>query len=303
VNFNETKFRVLFFLTIVAAAVTASCGTTMSKSKASSSFAEVIPKKRTLAVGAMQIYDFGSLRLHAYQTNDPMKDECFLLETGRELIGIETPAFSRNLTEYANYVKSLGKPLNHLILVNHGNGGKMFKNVRVYTTASVQAAFQEGGHSKDLIDNFILEFGADFNGDIPEATDIIQAGKVVIGGVDFTVVEKKEGFDLEIPAINSVYTHMAGSHTHNILPGIEAIEDMARRMKHFQVKNFALILSSHETPEPYAVLAEKIRYLERTKVLIRSSQTKEDFIAAMNEAFPDYAGENYLEMSAGALFN
>lgn len=33
-----------------------------------------------LSQGEMHIYDFGAVKLHAYQTGDPLSDEVFLLE-------------------------------------------------------------------------------------------------------------------------------------------------------------------------------------------------------------------------------
>jgi hypothetical protein len=261
------------------------------------------PKARTLPVGVMHIYDFDGIRLHAYQTKDPMKDESFLIETDNGLIGLETPAFSRNLLEYENYFSSLKKPLDHLILANHGNGGKLFKDSRVYTTASVCSAFQKGGRNRDQIDNFARVFGPDYNGDTPEITDIIQGGKITIGGVDFIVIETREGFDLEIVPLNSIYTHMAGSDSHNILTSVEQIDDMLQRMNNFRLKNYRLMLTSHELPEPISAADKKIEYLEITKNIVKSSGTREDFIAAMRESFPDYTGENYLRRSAEALFH
>jgi hypothetical protein len=261
-----------------------------------------LAETKTLAIGVMQIYDFGAVQLHAYQTRDPMNEECYLLETKEELIGIETPAFSKNLAEYVDYIKALDKPLNHLILVNHGNGGKLFKKSHIYSTASTRAALQKGGHIRSLIDNSARIFGAEFDSDIPEITNIIPAGRVKIGCLDFFVTETSTGFDLEITPIHCIYTHMVGSHSHNILPGPNQIGDMLRKMKGFKAKNYRLILTSHEVPETIAAADKKIRYLEKTHEILRSSRKREDFMSAMKTAFPDFAGENYLEMSAGALF-
>ena len=46
----------------------------------------------------------------------------------------------------------------------------------------------------------------------------------------------------------------------------------------------------------------KIAYLAKTAEIAESAESAEDFTAQMREAFPDYAGENYLEMTAGFLF-
>ena len=37
-------------------------------------------EKIVLAEGEMHVYDFGGIRLHAYQTKDPLADEVFVLE-------------------------------------------------------------------------------------------------------------------------------------------------------------------------------------------------------------------------------
>ena len=41
---------------------------------------------------------------------------------------------------------------------------------------------------------------------------------------------------------------------------------------------------------------------EKAKELAASCENAEAFMTAMKEAFPDYIGENYLEMSAGYLY-
>ena len=43
-------------------------------------------------------------------------------------------------------------------------------------------------------------------------------------------------------------------------------------------------------------------YVEKAKELAESCTSAEEFTAAMQEAFPDYTSENYLEMTAGYLF-
>ena len=49
-------------------------------------------------------------------------------------------------------------------------------------------------------------------------------------------------------------------------------------------------------------VAEKIEYLEKVLELAKTSKTKDEFISAVKAAFPDYAVDAYLEMSANALF-
>jgi hypothetical protein len=60
-------------------------------------------------------------------------------------------------------------------------------------------------------------------------------------------------------------------------------------------------LTGHYPPEKIDKAAEKIAYLETAKRLINTSANAEEFITAMKAAFPNYQGENYLEMSAGMI--
>ena len=57
----------------------------------------------------VNVYDFGEIKLHAYQTNDLMNDESYILENEDNVLLIEFPAFYDNLEEFENYVKNLGK--------------------------------------------------------------------------------------------------------------------------------------------------------------------------------------------------
>ena len=49
-----------------------------------------------LSRGEMHIYDFGAVRLHAYQTGDPLADEVFLVEKGGQS-GPGAPCFAENI--------------------------------------------------------------------------------------------------------------------------------------------------------------------------------------------------------------
>lgn len=252
------------------------------------------PETKELGVGKMLVYDFGDLKLHAYETKDPIADENFLLETSDELIIIELIGFKNNIEELQNYIEELGKPLNNVIVAYHPAGGDAHSEAQMYAS--------EGLGEAGLVAGFVEAFGDAFNGNLPTEFELVQPGTMTIGGVEFNVIQTADAFDLEIPAINVYMTHMVGSNTHNILPGMEVIEEMIVQMKDFQAKNYALILSGHDIPRTIDIAAEKINYLEKTKELATSSENADAFIQSMKETFPDYLGENYLEMSAGGLF-
>jgi hypothetical protein len=255
-----------------------------------------------LSIGTVRVYDFDGIRLHAYETKNPFGDECYLFETGQELIGLEPLIFRDNLAEFTDYRKSLNKPLNHLIMAYHPAGGNAFAGSRVYATETTKKAMGEGGSIKAMLDNFVTIFGDKLDTGIPAVTDTIKAGKVTIGGIEFIVKYTGESFDLEIPALNVVYTHMVGHKVHNILVSPEQIDEMIGQMADYERRKPSLILTTHDVPVTVEIADEKVTYLRKVKELAAASKDKASFIAEVKAAFPDYAGENYLEMSAGALF-
>ena len=61
-------------------------------------------KKVTLGKGEMNVYDFGSVKLHAYKTNDFIDDEVFIVEKNGKAVIIEAPCFFDNITELTAYL-------------------------------------------------------------------------------------------------------------------------------------------------------------------------------------------------------
>ncbi|MFP3041015.1 hypothetical protein LQZ19_04230 [Treponema primitia] len=255
-----------------------------------------------LGVGTVRIYDLNGIRLHAYDTKDPFGDESYLFETEHELIGLESPMFLNNLAEYADYVNSLDKPLNHFIMDYHPGGSNAFIYCRTYATETTKKSIAEGGSIKTLIDNFSAAFGNHLNPYIPAITNIIKPGRITIGDIEFIVKDTKESFDLEIPAINAVYTHMVGNKVHNILESPEQIDAMIGQMEDYTKKKPDLILTTHDIPATAEVAAEKTTYLKTIKELALTSKDKTSFVEQVRAAFPEYDGRDYLKMSAAALF-
>ena len=256
-----------------------------------------------LGIGTMQVYDFGDVKLHAYKTNDAIDDECFLIESANELVALEAPGFKDTIVEFRAYIDSLGKPLNNVLLAYHPAGAETLSDSANYiATAGAEAAQQEGGSVKGLIDGFVESFGDSYDGTIPTVTEVVEPGTLTIDGVDYVITEGLDGFDVAISTINCVFAHMVGADVHNIMPSIEATDALAAQMQSYIDADYTLILSSHYVPETIEAAHTKLAYAQKIKELAESCDNAEDFIAAVNAEFPDYAGGNYLEMTAGGLY-
>lgn len=256
----------------------------------------------SLESGVVTVYDYGELKLHAYATGDALGDEAFIVEGKDALVGIELPSFTPGLDAWSGYVDSLGKPMNDIFLDAHATGASYVEGMNIYGTQAAKDAIASGSTfstTQGLVDTF----GADFHGgdDMAQINRVV-SGEVTVAGIDFRVIDRGDTYDLEIPALNLVYTHMLGKTSHSILASTETMDTMLSTLREYQSAGYDMILSSHSAPEGQDAVTEKIAYVEQAKELAETCTSAEEFTAAMQEAFPGYTGENYLEMTAGFLY-
>ena len=124
----------------------------------------------------------------------------------------------------------------------------------------------------------------------------------LFGGIDFVIRQTHEAFDIEIPEINAVYTHMLGHDCHSIVAGADHADGMIAQLNGYIASGYTLILTSHYTPEDLKDAKTKIAYLENLKKIASGCKTAEEFRTSVKEQYPDYSGENYLDMTAGFFF-
>ena len=192
--------------------------------------------------------------------------------------------------------------MNDIFLDAHVTGASYVSGMNVYGTQAAKDAIASGS-TFATTDGLYQTFGSDFHGgsDMAQINTVV-SGKVTVGGIEFNVIDRGDTYDLEIPSINVVYTHMLGKTVHSIMPSTDAMDAMLDTLHDYQNKGYAMVLSGHSTPEGQDAVTEKIAYVQKAKELAASCTTADEFKAAMKEAFPNYAGDNYLEMTAGYLF-
>ena len=137
-----------------------------------------------LTKGEVNVYDFGTVKLHAYKTNDFINNEVFIVEKNGNAVIIESPCFFDNikeLTEYLNNISVAG-----MLVAYHGAGATFLPGVPKYATQNA-VDYSENGGGKNLITNLTNAFGDSFDNSVHQITDIIEEGKVTIGGIDFII--------------------------------------------------------------------------------------------------------------------
>mgnify|MGYP004638518351 FL=1 len=264
----------------------------------------VVPTIHDAAVesGSVTVYDFGASKLHVYNTGDALGDVAYIVEGKDALIGIELPSFTANLDAWQNYIAGLDKPMNDIFLCDHATGASYVEGMNVYGTQGAQDSIASGS-TYATTQGLYETFGDDFHGgaDLANINKVV-SGTVTVAGIDFNLIDCGETYDLEIPSMNAVYTHMLGKTCHSILTSTAHMDSMIETLKGYQSAGYDMILSAHSGVEGQDAVAEKIAYVEKAKELAASCENAEAFMTAMKEAFPDYIGENYLEMSAGYLY-
>lgn len=252
-----------------------------------------------LTKGEMNVYDFGGIKLHAYKTNDFIDDEVFIIEKNGKAVIIESPCFFDNNKELAKYLKDV--EVEGMLVAYHGAGATFLPDVPKYATQNA-ALFSKNGGGKALIDNFTGAFGEIFDSSVHEISNVIQPGKVTIGGIDFVIKQTDDAFDVEIPEINAVYTHMLGHDCHSIVAGAGHADAMIAELRSYIEKGYDLILTSHYTPEDLKDAETKIGYLENLKKIAVGVQNADEFKTEVGKQYPQYSGQNYLDMTAGFFF-
>lgn len=254
-----------------------------------------------LTTGSVSVYDFGTAKLHAYQTNDLIDDEVFVVEKAGKGFVIEYPPFFANIEELSRYIAEQGIEIEGIVAAYHMAGASFLPGVPVYVTKEADEYGRAGG-GKALIDGFAAAFGDAFDASIPTDVRFIEGDKLELAGVKMGIVRNSDAFDIEIPELNVVYTHMLGHDCHSIVAGAGHADAVIAQLKGYQDKGIDLVLTSHYTPEGLKDAQVKIDYLEELKRIAEQSADASAFKAAVQERYPEYAGENYLDMTCGFFF-
>lgn len=258
-------------------------------------------KSVKLAKGEVSVYDFGEIKLHAYKTNDFIDDEVFVLTKNGKGIVIELPCFFDNITELTDYLNGEGIEVAAKMVAYHAAGATFLPNVPAYSTKSA-VEYNTNGGGAALIKNFTGAFGEIFDSAICNATNVIEDGEIEVAGIKLIITSTAEAFDIEIPEINCVYTHMLGHDCHSIVAGCPHADGIISQLNYYIRKGFDLVLTSHYTPEDLKDAQTKIDYLNDIKDIALECENATEMKEKVNAKFPEYSGMNYLDMTVGFFF-
>lgn len=258
---------------------------------------------RTVALdkGRVDVYTKNGVTLYAYQTCDLIDNEVFVLAKKGRGVVIELPCFFDNIRELTDFLKSEGVTVEAKFVAYHAAGASFLPEVPAYGTES-SVAYNTTGGGAGLVANFKNAFGDSFDPAICEVDYVLEEGEIELAGIRFVVKPNAEAFDLEIPEINCVYTHMMGHDCHSIVAGCPHADGIISQLNYYIRKGFDLVLTAHYTPEDLKDAQTKVDYLTNLKEIALESESADEMKAKVQEQYPDYSGMNYLDMTVGFFF-
>lgn len=142
-----------------------------------------------LAKGEVNVYDFGTVKLHACKTNDFIDNEVFIVEKAGKAVILESPCFFDNIEELTTYLQDV--EIAGMLVAYHGAGATFLPNVPKYATQNA-VEYSENGGGKALITNFTNAFGAIFDHAVHQITNVIGEGTINIGGIDLSFIRPQK---------------------------------------------------------------------------------------------------------------
>lgn len=251
--------------------------------------------------GHVDIYTENGITLYAYQTRDLIDDEVFILAKNGRGVVIELPCFHDNIRELTAFLRRECITVEGKLVAYHAAGASFLPEVPAYGTAS-SIAYNSTGGGAALVANFHTAFGDRFDESLCTADHVLEEGETEIAGIRLLVKPNAEAYDLEIPEIRCVYTHMMGHDCHSIVAGCPHADGILSQLNYYLRKGFDLVLTSHYTPEDLKDVRTKIAYLTDLKEIALASESADEMRARVQARYPHYSGQNYLDMTVGFFF-
>ncbi len=242
-----------------------------------------------------------------------------LIETSENLVLIDTLQLSTHAGEMKEYIDSLGKPLERVIVTHyhpdHWMGGATFKGYPIY-------ALKEVIDRIAALADFLLGYHRNIHTENPDLipsekvlpTEVLEEGILEISGVKLNLIKISEtespvNLLVELPeenvvlaqdlVYNKVYAYFGDRTTDGQFP----FDNWIAILNDLKSKHYRLVIPGHGDPADETIFDVQIAYLEFAKKLVVEDGLKgEALINAIIAAYPDYELELTLNMSSYMLF-
>ncbi|MBA4300198.1 Glyoxylase, beta-lactamase superfamily II [Algoriphagus alkaliphilus] len=245
------------------------------------------------------------VKVHTYMSPSAMfANTSHVIELKNELIIVDGQFFAPYALELKEFTDSLGKPVTRFY-VSHDHPdhyigfGDAFPNVPVYALAETKAAIEQAGQG--VLEQRQAQFGPMIASKLNKPSVVQQPGEETIGNVKF-IFEKSVNNEsavsllIKLPELGVyIAQDIVYNKIHLFIEGDTKGWETALHQI-IKDKTYQTILSGHGKEGGIELLNENLNYLAFVNETILKSKDKEEFKAAILKKYPEYGGEQLVDI-------
>jgi glyoxylase-like metal-dependent hydrolase (beta-lactamase superfamily II) len=246
-----------------------------------------------------------NVKVHTYMSPAAMfANTSHIIELHNELIIVDGQFFAPYALELKKFTDSIGKPITRFYISHdhpdHYIGfGDAFPNVKVYALAETKAAIEQTGQG--VLEQRQAQFGPMIATKLNKPAVIQQPGEETIGNTKF-IFEKSLNNEsavslvIKLPELGVyIAQDIVYNKIHLFIEGdTKGWENALRKI--MKEKTYKIVLSGHGKEGGKHLLKENLRYLSFVNKTILASKNKEEFKTAIIKKYPDYGGEQLVDI-------
>ena len=274
-------------------------------------------KSITGLAGSVRVCRYGEVALHTYiAPEDGLLVNTQIVEGPTRLIIFDAQYFLPHAAEAATYARSLGKPVDRIILshvhLDHWSGveafSRQFPQAPVYGPCGLADYLRDNGQRILNARRPALGNRIPARPTIPSRT--LTEESEVIDGIPF---EFRRYLDAEsalqlvalLPAQRTLLAFdlafAADQHVFTVTPHFDNWIAIMRELG--ALPGYDLVLSGHGEPTDRSAIAATIQYLERGRAVYAGSKDASEYASRMKRAFPDRNHPGWIDIAASLLYN
>lgn len=245
------------------------------------------------------------VKVHTYMSPSAMfANTSHVIELKNELIIVDGQFFAPYAFELKEFTDALGKPVTRFYLSHdhpdHYIGfGDAFPNVPVYALTETKAAIEQAG--QEVLEQRQAQFGPMIASKLNKPSVVQQPGEETIGNVKF-IFEKSVNNEsavslvIKLPELGVyIAQDIVYNKVHLFIEGDTKGWETALHQI-IKEKTYQTILSGHGKEGGIELLKENLNYLAFVNETILKSKDKEEFKAAILKKYPEYGGEQLVDI-------
>lgn len=246
-----------------------------------------------------------NVKVHTYMSPATMfANSSHIIELRNELFIVDGQFFAPYALELKKFTDSLGKPVTRFYISHdhpdHFIGfGDAFPSVKVYALAETKAAIEQTGQG--VLEQRQAQFGLMIATKLNKPSVIQQPGEETIGNVKF-IFEKSLNNEsavslvIKIPELGVyIAQDIVYNKIHLFIEGDTKGWETALN-KIIKEKTYKTILAGHGKEGGIQILKENLIYLASVNETVLKSKNKEEFKNAIIKKYPEYAGEQLVDI-------